>query len=201
MIFAFDTETTALVNAKAPPSHPSQPYLVQLGGLLLEEDGAERARVNLIVRPEGYEIPAAAAAVQRITTELALRVGVPALVVGAIFSNLVKLATHHVAHNSDFDVKVMQAFFFRLKRTCPPLNPRCTMRLSSDLVGLPPTPRMVAAGFDKFKPPNLTELIKFLFNEDLEGAHDAQVDVNACARAYLELVRRGVIADARPQTA
>jgi DNA polymerase III subunit epsilon len=55
------------------------------------------------------------------------------------------------------------------------------------LVNLPPTAKMVAAGFNKPKPPKLAEVILFLFGEELQGAHDAMVDVRATARVHFHL--------------
>jgi DNA polymerase III subunit epsilon len=65
----------------------------------------------------------------------------------------------------------------------------CTMEASAPIVNLPPTERMVAAGFNKPKPPKLEECIKHFFKEDLKGAHDAMIDVSACRRIYFELKR------------
>jgi DNA polymerase III epsilon subunit-like protein len=41
--------------------------------------------------------------------------------------------------------------------------------------------------------PKLEELHQKLFGEGFEGAHDALVDVQACARCFFELKRLGVI--------
>lgn len=43
------------------------------------------------------------------------------------------------------------------------------------------------------KAPNLSELYKKLFNEQVQGAHDALADVQATARCYFELKKRGII--------
>lgn len=64
------------------------------------------------------------------------------------------------------------------------------MRQSAPIVNLPPTPKMVAAGFTKPKPPSLTECMRFFFNEDLVGAHGALTDARACARVFHEIRRR-----------
>ena len=194
LILAFDTETTSLVNERELPSHPSQPHLVQLAAVLLDEaTGAEVQAISLIVKPEGYVIPDAAAAVHKITTLRALEVGLPRVSVLNIWNWLAKVAAHHVAHNAAFDLRVLQAAFHRAGRPFPPVDPRCTKQLASPVLNLPPTPRMVAAGFNKPKDPTLTECIKFFFDEELAGAHDALVDTRACGRVYLELVRRGVV--------
>ncbi|AOW48412.1 3'-5' exonuclease family protein [Acetobacter ascendens] len=63
----------------------------------------------------------------------------------------------------------------------------CTMDAAAPLVNLPPTARMIAAGIDKPKAPKLEECIKHFFNEELKGAHDAMVDVRACARLFFHL--------------
>jgi len=194
LVLCYDTETTGLVNDREPPSHPSQPHLVQLGAVLLdEESGTELGSVSLIVKPEGYAIPEQAAAVHHVTTGIATACGLPLVVVLALWSNLTKVAQHHVAHNAVFDLKVLQAEFHRVNRPFPPVDPRCTKQLAAPVLNLPPTPRMVAAGFTKPKDPTLTECVRFFFDEDLVGAHGALADARACGRVYLELLRRGKV--------
>jgi DNA polymerase-3 subunit epsilon len=46
---------------------------------------------------------------------------------------------------------------------------------------------MLAAGFTRAKQAKLSECITHFFNEDLTGAHDALVDVRACARVFFHL--------------
>ena len=62
----FDTETTGFVQKDYPPDHPSQPHLVQLGMILADDASNEIQSVELIVRPEGYEIPKQASDVHKI---------------------------------------------------------------------------------------------------------------------------------------
>ena len=187
----FDTETYGLVNSREKPDHVSQPHLAELGCVLYDADGKERCTVNLIVKPYGREIPKGAADVHGITTEMANDLGVPLVVALAVFSNLTKLATTHVGHNVDFDLKVMQAAFHAVGRPFPTMNPRCTKDLADPVLRLPPTAKMVSAGFGhKFKPPNLGECYQFLFGEELVGAHGALTDARACGRVFFELLRR-----------
>jgi DNA polymerase-3 subunit epsilon len=61
------------------------------------------------------------------------------------------------------------------------------MEAAAPIVNLPPTERMLAAGFNKPKAPKLEECIHHFFGETLAGAHDALVDVRACARVYFHL--------------
>ena len=64
------------------------------------------------------------------------------------------------------------------------------MTMASDIMKLPPTAKMVAAGFLKNKPPNLTEAYKhFVDPAGFQGAHGALADARACAlvhRAMME---------------
>lgn len=187
----FDTETTGFVLDKKPPSHPEQPYLVELGCVLYDDNAIERACINLIVKPDGWTIPKSASDVHGITTEMANDLGVPLVVALAAFSHLAKAATNHVGHNIQFDLKVMQAQFYRLGKPFPTMNPRCTKDMAEPIMKLPPTQRMIDAHMGhKFKSPNLTECIRFFFDEELIGAHGAIADTRACARVYFEILRR-----------
>jgi len=47
---------------------------------------------------------------------------------------------------------------------------------------------MIAAGRTNFKNPNLGEAYKFFTGKDLEGAHNAMVDVKACIEVYFGIL-------------
>jgi DNA polymerase III subunit epsilon len=196
LVLSFDTETDGLVDNHQPASHPSQPYLVELGCVLFDLDtGREWQVINLVVRPEPDQrpIPAGATSVHGISTERATEVGVPLVVACAVLSNLAKLAPVSVAHNHSFDLLVLGAAFHRIGRPLPALNSRCTQNLATAIMNLPPSERMLRAGFNKPKPPKLSELYTYLFGEELVGAHGALTDARACGRAYRELVIRGLV--------
>lgn len=196
MIIVYDTETTGLARDRLPVSDVSQPYPVQIAAIVLEDDGVERASMSMIVRPDGWTIPDQAAKIHGITNDLASRAGVPLRIAVACFTNLRALADEAVAHNEAFDFTVLEVALHRLnvtpergwpKRTCTAQGPAAVH------VGLPPTERMIAAGFNKPKTPNLQELHTHLFGEGFDGAHDAMVDVRACAKCFLELRKRQVL--------
>lgn len=188
----FDVETTGLPDFGRPSDDPAQPHLVQLAALLQEDDGAERASISLIIRPEGWEIPEGAAKVHGIDTATAARLGVPLTHATGIFLAFCQIASQHVAHNISFDRKVMRTALLRggVARDVIEAAERpafCTMNTATPIVNLPPTEKMLAAGFNKPKAPKLAECIKHFFGEDLVDAHDALVDVRACARIYRHL--------------
>lgn len=194
MILGFDTETTGLPDWGQPSDADHQPHLVQLAMVLLDDDLVEVASASLVVRPEGWIIPDDVAKIHGITTERALAVGVSEKIATRLYMDLMygskALA---VAHNVKFDQRIMRIAMLRAGfdkdwQDSREITSFCTMEAAMPLVNLPPTAKMVAAGFNKPKPPRLSECIEFFFQEKLEGAHDALVDVRACLRVYRHLV-------------
>lgn len=188
----FDTETTGFVS----PLHPQsdcQPHLVQLAFILTDENTIERACVNMIIRPDGWEIPKQASDVHGITTEIALKYGVPLKNAVSVFCHHVQIADQLVAHNIQFDVKVIECALWQVGAGASSEAFRqkpqfCTMEASRDAIKLPATQRMIAAGRTGYKSPKVAEAWKFYTGEDLEGAHDALVDVRACSLVYDNLM-------------
>lgn len=193
MKLIFDTETTGLPDFREPSDAPQQPHLVQLAALLVDAAGTERGAVNVIIKPDGWIIPDEVAAIHGITTEMALRYGIPEKLAVRLFLALHAQCDTHVAHNLSFDRRIMRIAMLRAgmskdqAKEIEAVNGACTLLATTKLVNLPPTDRMLAAGFNKPKPPKLSECIRFFFNEELEGAHDAMNDVRACKRVHFHL--------------
>lgn len=195
-ILALDTETQGLPDFRAPSDAPHQPHIVQLAMVLLDDDMREQASVSLIIRPDGWEIPDEVAAIHGITTEKALALGVEEKIATRLYAAMLYGGgATLVAHNLPFDQRIMRIAMLRAGFTkdwmeARPVSTFCTMEVATPIVNLPPTERMIKAGFNKPKNAGLGECIKFFFGETLEGAHDALVDVRACIRVYHELKRR-----------
>lgn len=192
MYLFFDTETTGLPDFYAPDRLGIQPHVVQLAALLTDANGVERASLKALIKPDGWTIPAGASRVHGISTEDCAAFGIPIKHAAAVFNRMLDNATVLVAHNIKFDLFLLDVECRRLGKTdfADDKGQFCTMEESAPIVNLPPTERMVAAGFDKPKPPKLEECIRHFFGEDLAGAHDAMADVRACARVFFELRRR-----------
>lgn len=190
-ILFFDTETTGFFQDRLPIDHPDQPYIVQLAAQLCHDNGNPIAGFSIIVNPGigSVSIPARAAEVHGITEDVAVQFGVSSEFALSAFTHLYQRADLVCAHNIKFDRGVIEAAISRHYRKVMPLRKPlfCTMEAAAPIINLPPTERMRAVGFDKPKPPKLEECIRHFFNEDLDGAHDAMVDVTACRRVYLHL--------------
>jgi DNA polymerase III subunit epsilon len=193
MYLFFDTETTGLpANWNAPASNTSNwPRMVQLACLLCDSNGSIIQQRNFIIKPEGYTIPTDASEVHGITTERANQEGVDLSSSLSDFKNLVAKANHLVAHNMEFDEKIIGAEFHRKFGTDPiQSKPKfCTMK----------SPRVISYcsippfRYGSYKWPKLSELHIKLFGIDFEEAHDASADIQATAKCFFELRKLGVI--------
>jgi DNA polymerase III epsilon subunit-like protein len=189
MYLFFDTETTGLPRSwKAPVTDLSNwPRLVQLAWLSYDAEGNEIGSGDLIVTPDGFEIPPDAARVHGITTARAERDGVPLRAVLSQFAAEIERAKTLVAHNMSFDEKIVGAEFLRTgnKHILTEKKLICTMEGAKEFCGL--------MGPYGLKWPKLSELHKKLFNEDFADAHNAANDIRATARCFWELRARGVL--------
>ena len=188
MLLFFDTETTGLPRDwKAPVTQTNNwPRMVQLAWLQYDDQEKLISEANYIIKPDGYNIPSDTAAIHGITTEIALEKGSDLSSVLSEFSTAVSGAKMLIAHNMDFDEKVIGAEYVRMgmKSGIFETSRFCTMKTTTDLCRIP--------GNYGYKWPKLEELHRFLFGSDFEGAHDALVDVKICVKCYYELVKRGI---------
>ena len=189
MFLFFDTETTGLPkNYNAPISDfDNWPRLVQIAWLTYDQKGKKISSGNFIIKPEGFLIPEQATSVHGITTEKALEKGEDLNKILLNFAEIIKESKIIVAHNISFDEKIIGAEFLRKKILHDLFESIrvCTKEESTDYCQLP--------GNYGYKWPRLAELHKVLFGKDFKGAHDALADVEACARCFFELCKRGVI--------
>jgi DNA polymerase-3 subunit epsilon len=187
----FDTETTGMVLRESSPEDPRQPDLVQLGMLLVEtEDWTPRARHSMLVKlPEGASIEEGERKAHGISEEDCRRYGVPLMVAGSLFNQLCMQADLIVAHNMAFDRSIMQTALHRLggkPDRMAGVRLLCTMEESTEILKLP-------GRFDSYKWPSLAEAYRHFAQRELEGAHDALVDSEACLTVFRGLVDRGAV--------
>jgi DNA polymerase III epsilon subunit-like protein len=180
MKLVFDTETTGIAQFKLPPSHPSQPRLVQIAGLVVDDDWSECSSFSLIVSPDGFEIPEQASVIHGITTAKATLYGIPLVVALSVFNNLAKTVSEVWAFNSAFDELIVRSEFHRVNRPCglDAVPVKCAMLACKDILCLPPN----FAGGD-YKWPKLSEAYSFFFDGAVfDKAHDALADVRATVK-------------------
>jgi DNA polymerase III epsilon subunit-like protein len=189
MYLFFDTETTGLPqNYKAPVTDlDNWPRLVQLAWLVYDSEGKKISSREMVIKPEGFSIPEESSKVHGISTEDAIERGVSLKSALDEFAKVIKDSQIVVAHNVSFDEKIIGAEFLRKKVEHDLFETIrvCTKEEATDYCQIP--------GYYGYKWPRLSELHIKLFGKDFEDAHDALVDVEACAKCFFELVKRGVI--------
>ncbi len=185
MYLFFDTETTGLpLNWKAPVTDLNNwPRLVQLAYLLYDTQGNKIAEGDYIIKPEGFTVAAAATAIHGITTERALREGIPLSKGLELFVQQLGKATHLVAHNMSFDEKIVGAELLRngQPNLLDTKRKICTMNATTDFCAIP--------GNYGYKWPKLSELHYKLFKAHFEDAHNAAIDIQVTAKCFWELKR------------
>ncbi len=189
MYLIIDCETTGLPRRRSAPVTDTDnwPHVVQVAWMLYDESEELKERGSHLVRPNGFKIPLEAQRVHGITTERAEAEGMPLSFVLKELSVAAARCKVVVAHNFDFDAKVISAEYVRLGLG-PPFKGKtrvCTMKGSTNFCRIP--------GPYGYKWPTLPELHHALFGCRCEETHDAALDVAACAKCFFELKRRGVL--------
>lgn len=190
-VLIFDTETTGFLVKDLDPTHSEQPDVVQLAALLYDGGGREVAALSTLVQPSKPIAPGAFKA-HGISSEIASSHGVTPLEAMTMFAGMLKNAKVIVAHNLEFDAKVMLAAWHRtfgedFRTALVDKRAFCTMKAMTNIAKIMHArPRHAK----DYKWPKLSECVEFLFGEKLLGAHDALVDARACARVYFEIQAR-----------
>ncbi len=192
MFLVFDTETTGLPKIENAPltDFDNWPRMVQLAWQIHDEKGRFVENHNYLVQPDGFVIPIDAKMVHGISTEHAMKYGKPLNEVLDLFMISAAKAKYLVGHNINFDLNVLGCEFLRCGRENPlrrwQIIDTCTEK-TAEFCQLP------GGKGGKFKLPRLGEFHHLLFGEDFDSAHNACADVEATARVFLELIRRGVL--------
>ena len=132
----YDSETTGLPNFKAPSSDPAQPHLVQVAASLVDEETrAIVAAIDLVVRPNGWNIPDEVARVHGITNEIALARGIDEAVALTAFYQLWLQADSRIAHNQSFDERILRALRSD-DDPSRPIGPRWLRIVAEDITAL-----------------------------------------------------------------
>lgn len=196
-VLFYDNETTGLPKYGQPSTDPTQPRVTQLAAqLCVEETGEVLAQLDHIILPCGWTIPDDVAKLTGLTTELALVQGVAADIVIPEFIEMWKQAGVRVAHNEQFDMRMIRielvrspTFINQLVAGVPfadhwKAGPAfCTQGASTKIVNA------ARPAGDRKKTAALAEAYAHFTGKTLDGAHNAMVDVLACKEVYYGIKR------------
>ena len=181
----FDVETTGMPrNWKAPVTDTfNWPRMVQIAWLAYDENRVCTDVQNFIIKPEGYEIPYDSERIHGISTEKAMEEGTDLTGVLEQFAIAIRDAENIIAHNMNFDEKVVGAEFIRkgINHQLFHSERICTMRESTWYCKIP-------GRGGNYKWPTLNELHQKLFGVRYADAHNAMNDTQACANCFFKLL-------------
>ena len=184
----FDTETTGIPNWKVPSHMPEQPHMTQLAAVVM--DIPQRRVIHsmdVIIQPDGWEIPPECVELNGITTEYAMDVGIPEHLALTMFIEMAKRNflsevnpgpfMPRYAFNTTFDNRIIRIALKRYMKN-----------LSEPWKEGPYECQMIAArkhlGVKAIK---LEDAYLSICGMQLEGAHNAWNDVQATIDLFYEM--------------
>ncbi|HEU5146863.1 MAG TPA: DNA polymerase III subunit alpha [Chryseosolibacter sp.] len=192
MYLIFDTETTGIPHNKTAPitDLDNWPRVVQLAWQLHDAKGKLISRQNLLIQPDGFDIPYKAEQIHGISTKRALAEGHPLPSVLELFIADLSRTSVLVGHNIEFDISILGAELIRKN-----FDPDVLLKLNKVDTGIASTEfcQMSGGVGGRLKMPRLVELHEKLFGKDFGDAHDASYDVAATARCFFGLLEKKVV--------
>lgn len=189
MYTIIDTETTGLFDFSRPADAEGQPRLASFAMLAADEDCRLICATHVLVRPEDWEMGAEAESINGLSQRLLETHGVPVGQVLVRYAGEVLGGRIVVAHNADYDLKIMRGElrragmndFYSQTRTI------CTMRALTDVLQIP------KASGRGYKWPKLAEAVRVCCGREPLGAHGALHDALDCLELMRWLKDRGLL--------
>ena len=202
----FDTETTGLpprktdkyysiFDKKGYPNYEDTEAsnhcrLVSISWMVYNLDNNKTPLITryYIIKPNGFLIPEESTQIHGITTEYAIMNGICILDVFKQLDEDMKNVRMRVAHNFLFDKYVMGSEMFRnlkddLLYRWDKITSYCTMAEGMIYHDFGTTI------YGTRKAPRLSELYYKIYKKEMEGAHNAKSDTEACAKCYQSLIK------------
>lgn len=195
----FDVETSGFWSNKKEANDNTQGNIMQLAFQYYDDDRVCRHSLSTLLSPlnEGLICNDKAFEKHKIPMSACYDHGLPQRLSLGMFYHAAVKADCFVAHNSTFDVNMVKKHFMRIGADKyidifdkkPVID---TMKTSIPIV------KALPKKYGKYKYPSLSECALYYWNEEIEGAHDALIDVKYCAKIFYELVDRGYFIDLLP---
>lgn len=204
-VLIVDVETTGLLPKKKDIiSLDKYPHILQLSFILYDiTKNKIQEKYNAYIKvDEDVEISAKITEITGITREICDSKGVPITEALAALYDAYIMSDSIVAHNMDFDSKMISIECLRNSELLSDQFPlitkmfdknynmfycidvECTMRMSVDLCNIH-IPSAYGGSYKKF--PTLAELYRKLFGEVPGNLHNSMMDVLVCLRCYLKM--------------
>ena len=199
MALIIDVETIGLPDCRSLPFGENPPYnklnnydsarMVQISMMLCNEHLEQVEMLDFIIKTDGFNI--GNSHFHGITNVISSERGISFFDVALILSNKLKQVSHIIAHNANFDISIIKSELHRLSLNSiiEEINSKqvlCTMNLTKSIV-------KAKDKYNKIKYPSLSELYKFVFNKNIENAHNSNYDVINLHSSIKQLYNKNVL--------
>lgn len=181
----FDVATTGLPQWGQPSGGEAQPHLVQLAGLVVDADTRKVLNMmDVIVKPDGWEIPRETVEIHGITTDHADEVGVPESEALGVFLELWG-GLKRISYGVTFDNRIIRIATKRYRQDA--VSPwhagksECASKLAKE-----------AMGISGRRGPKLVEVYAHFFGKEPEISYAALADAKSCMEIYFAIKGRQV---------
>lgn len=187
--FIFDTETSGLP-VRSGYTFPCYKNLEAYDSArivsiswIVSQNHKPIAQAYYIVKPVGFVIGEESIQIHGISNEKALAEGLDIVRIFKELRAALEMCHNIVAHNVKFDVSVLKSELYRcivstgdvdckaMFEVLDKLNTICTMNKGKEIMGTR-------------KYPKLAELYKYIYNQDIQNAHNAQYDTYYCYQCF-----------------
>lgn len=175
-----DTETTGFAK-NGELKQEGQARVCQIAMLLTDEKGKSLLEFSALIKPDGWTIGEGAGAIHGFTNELCEMFGLGGPTAAKLFRRMASMSQRIIAHNSDFDRRMMEIECAYHSVPAPDVPWHCTMKTNTHITN--------------GKWPKLEEALRHYCQRDLgEFAHDAMYDVKACRDIFFAATQMGIAA-------
>lgn len=180
MLLFQDTETTGLLDYNKDLMDFSQPRICALAASLTDEEGNVIEEMDVLIKPDGWEIEPGAAAVNGLTVERCEAEGIPIKAALERYFELKAQATKRIGANVSYDKRMLlrETRIAGLEHT-EGAESLCVLQMAKPFVPLPPKRCL----------PKLVEAYAHLIGEEMPDAHTGMGDVRACQAVYFKLLK------------
>ena len=195
MYLILDSETSGLpiteyfnmYNTYTDNTKYNSSRLVQLSWQVLNEQLKQVCFRDYIIKRDNFDI--GNSHIHGITNEISDNGHLLNDVLDILKSDL-ETCTTLVAHNLLFDYNIILNHCFRNDRheiiaSLLQKNKYCTGQKSTNLL-------KIKMKYSNYKMPKLSELYYYFFKKEIENAHNAAADVDACSKCFVELKKIGI---------
>lgn len=178
----WDTETTGIPDWKIPSEDATQPHMVQLAAVLVDVDTAKVVQsMDVIIRPDGWDITPELTEIHGLAHEYAMDVGVSEKMALEMFLELWN-GRQRIAFNTTFDNRIIR---IATKRYCAEdvIDRWHAGKQGEEWVCMMMAARKAMGG----KQPTLAEAYQHIIGADLQDAHTAMGDTRACMDIFFAL--------------